>query len=61
MRLFAHVCSCGRDGMTREKRSGGGKQAEVTDWKIAEGIKGRQCKNVRKGSEGAGTGLVHCM
>lgn len=61
MQPIAHVCTCGRGGMTREKRSGGGEQAEVTDCKITEGIKGRQCKNVRKGSEGAGTGLVLCM
>ena len=40
MRLFAHVCTCGYDRMTQGSDGGRvGKQAEVTDWKISEGIK----------------------
>ena len=42
MRLFAHVCTCGQDGTTRERgggAGGGGEPAEVTDCKISEGIR----------------------
>ena len=48
MRLFAHVCTCGQDGTTREREmvgvggvgvGGGSEPAEVTDWKITVGIR----------------------
>lgn len=50
-----------RQDDTRKRCGGGNKKAEVTYWNITEGIRKGSAKNVRKGSEGVGIELVHCM